>query len=112
MASVQVEIVDPSPDQINALVNLYYSGQMVQTEQACRMLLQTYPQSLVVINLLGASLQGQGRLEEAVEGFNKVIEIKPDYAAAYSNRGAVLKELGQLEEAVENYKKAIQLKHD
>ena len=112
MAYVQVEIVDPSPDQINALVNLYYTGQMVQTEQACRGLLQAYPQSLVVINLLGASLQGQGKLQEAVESFDKVIELKPDYAAAYSNRGAVLKELGQLEKAVENYNQAIQLQPD
>ena len=109
---VQMVIVDPSPDQINALVNLYYTGQMVQTEQACRGLLQTYPQSLVVINLLGASLQGQGKLQEAVESFDKVIQLKPDYAAAYCNRGAVLKELGQLEKAVENYNQAIQLQPD
>jgi tetratricopeptide (TPR) repeat protein len=111
-SSVQVEIVDPSPDQINILVNLYYTGQMVQTEQACKGLLQTYPQSLVVINLLGASLQGQGKLQEAVESFDKVIQLKPDYAAAYNNRGAVLKELGQLEVAVENYHQAIQLQPD
>jgi len=109
--SVQVEIVDPSPEQINSLVNLYYTGQMIQTEQACRALLQTYPLSSVVINLLGASLQGQGKLQEAVESFDKVIQLKPDYAA-YSNRGNVLKELGQLEEAVESYGSAIQLKPD
>ncbi|MDP7453739.1 MAG: hypothetical protein QGE95_15960, partial [Arenicellales bacterium] len=34
--STQVEITNPPQDQINALINLYHSGQMVETEQLCR----------------------------------------------------------------------------
>ena len=37
--SVQEQIANPSPDQINALVNLYQSRQMTKVEQACRGLL-------------------------------------------------------------------------
>ena len=110
--STQVEITNPPQDQINALINLYHSGQMVETEQLCRDLLKIYPQSLDTINVLGAALQGQGKLQEAVASYNKAIQIRPDYAEAYSNRGNVLKELGQLDEAVASYSKAIQIRPD
>lgn len=109
---VKVDTANPSQDQINALVNLYHSGQMAEAEQACRELLQTYQQSLVVINILGAVLLGQGKLQDAIESYDKAIQIKPDFAEAYSNRGIALKEIGQLDEAVESYDKAIQIKPD
>ena len=38
--SVETETSSPSQDQINSLVNLYQSGQMTKTEQACRELLK------------------------------------------------------------------------
>ena len=57
---------NPPQDQIASLVNLYQSGQMIEVEQACKELLQAYPQSLDIINMLGAALKGQGKLQEAV----------------------------------------------
>jgi len=65
--SVQAQMVNPSPDQINALINLYRSGQMTKAEQACRELLRTYPQSLIVLDVLGAVLPRQEQLQEAVQ---------------------------------------------
>jgi len=102
----------PPQDQIAALVNLYHSGQMVETEQACRKLLNTFPQALVVINVLGATLHGQGRLQEAVQAFNKAIELNPGSAEAHSNRGAVLQELGRSKDAETSFRQAIALKPD
>ncbi len=110
--SVQGETANPSQEQVNTLVNLYHSGLMMEAEQFCRKLLLIYPQSLFVINILGAVLQGLGRLQEAVESYGKAIRLKPDYAEAYFNRGNALKELGQLVLAVESYEKAIQFKPD
>jgi len=103
---------NPSQDQITVLVNLYNSGQMTETEQACRELLQAYPQSPVATNILGVSLIGQGRLQEAVASFDKAIQIKPDYTEAHFNRGNALKQLGQLDDAVKSYGESIQLKPD
>ena len=102
----------PSPDEIKALNHLYHSGQIELAEQSCNSLLQTYPQSLNVINVLGAALQVQGKSQEAVEVFERAIELNPGFAEAYSNRGNALKELGQLENAVASYDTAIQLKID
>ena len=110
--SVETELLNPSQDQVNALLKLYQSGQMTKTEQACRELLRTHSQSLAVINVLGATLKVQGKLREAVASFDSAIQLKPDFAEAYSNRGTVLKELGELQEAVASYEKAIQLKPD
>ena len=110
--SVQAQATNQSTDQINALVNLYHTGQMAKTEQACRKLLQASPQSVTVFNVLGMALQRQGKLQEAVQAFDKAIELEPDYAEAYSNRGNVLKDLGMLKEAVESHDKAIGLKPD
>jgi tetratricopeptide (TPR) repeat protein len=108
----QAQSANPSQDQMNALVNLYHTGQMAKTEQACRELLQTYPQAFFIINVLGVALQEQGRFQEAVQAFNKAIEIKPDYAEAYNNRGNALCDPGQLKGALESYEKATQLKPD
>ena len=58
------------------------------------------------------SLQEQGKLEEAIEAYNKALAIKPDYAEAYNNMGVTLKEQGKLEEAIEAYNKALAIKPD
>ena len=109
---LEINTPSPSQDQINSLVNLYQSGQMAKAEQACRELLNTYPQTLIAINVLGSALQGQGKLQEAVQAFNKAIQLNPDFAEAYSNRGNILKDLGRFDESLQNYDKAIQLKPD
>ena len=37
---------------------------------------------------MGIALKDQGKLEEAIEAYNKALAIKPDYAEAYSNMGS------------------------
>ena len=108
----QQKSLDPSADQINTLINLYHSGQMSQVEQVCRQLLPTYPQSLIVLNLLGGVLQNQGQLQQAVQVFDQVIQLKPDLAEVYNERGVALKKLGQLEAALDSYDRAIQIQPD
>ena len=106
----QEQTANPSPDRINGLINLYQTGQMTKAEQACRELLDTYPQSLTVLNVLGAVLTDQDQLQQAVQVFDQMIQLKPNLDEAYINRGVVLKKLGQLEAAVDSYDQAIELK--
>ncbi len=98
--SIEAETSNPPQEQMTALVNLFNSGQTVELAQACRELLQTYPQSLIVMNSLGMALSGQGKLKDSVQVFDKAIQLKPDYVEAYNNRCNALKMLGQLTEAV------------
>jgi tetratricopeptide (TPR) repeat protein len=53
-----------------------------------------------------------GDFEEAIESFDKAVEIKPDYHQAWYNRGNVLYELLRLEEAIASFDKAIEIKPD
>ena len=61
---------------------------------------------------MGIALKEQGKLEEAIEAYNKALAIKPDYAEAYYNMGNALKDQGKLEEAIEAYNKALSIKPD
>ena len=108
----EVETSNPPQNQITALVNLYHSGQLIKSEQACRELLRIYPQSLVIMNVLGAALSGQSKLKESIQVLDKVIQLKPDYAEAFTNRGITLKKLGQLDAAVKSYERALAIKPD
>ena len=101
---------NPSPGQMNALRHLFESGQMNKAERVCKELLQSHPNSMVVINLLSAALGAQGKLQEAVQTCDKAIQLKPDNAEAHGNRGAALQQLGHLEEAVKSYDVALQFK--
>ena len=40
---------------------------------------------------MGNALQDQGKLEEAIEAYNKALSMKPDYAAAHRNLSSLIK---------------------
>jgi tetratricopeptide (TPR) repeat protein len=107
---VQTRTTDPSKSEIDALIELCRLGHMARAEQSCEELLQTYPQSVLVTNVLGVALQRQGKLSEAVRALDRAIELKPDFAEAYCNRGIALKELGHLEKAVASFDSAVRYK--
>jgi tetratricopeptide (TPR) repeat protein len=54
----------------------------------------------------------EGRAEDAIEAYNMVLSIKPDFTEAYLNKGACLQALGQYDEAVAVLSHAIKLRPD
>ncbi len=50
------------------------------------------------------------RYTEAIEAYDKAIELKQEYAYAYNNRGLAYFALNQNEKAIANYNKSIELK--
>ena len=52
------------------------------------------------------------RFDEALQSYDRAIQLKPDFAEAYYNRGLALVELKRFEEALQSYDRAIQLKPD
>ncbi len=56
---------------------------------------------------LGAVLQAQGKLNEAVQCYRHAIALKPDYAEAHNNLGVALAAQGKVEEAIARYRCAL-----
>ena len=53
-----------------------------------------------------------GKLEEAKDIFQSILNIKPEHAETHTNIGAILNKLGRLAEAEASFKKAIEFKPD
>ena len=103
---------EPDQQAINAVVGLMGSGHMDRAEQSCRALLKDHPGSLVVLNILGITLQRQEKWVESIEILDKAIELDPNLVESYINRGIALKELGKMHQAIASYSKAIALNPD
>jgi TolA-binding protein len=63
-------------------------------------------------NLLGITLERQGRLTDALRHYFEALRIKPDYAEAPYNMGNVLMRQGRLKEALRHYSEALRIKPD
>jgi tetratricopeptide (TPR) repeat protein len=57
----------------------------------------------------GTAYKNLGKYPEALKDFDKVTEIKPDYAEAYMHRWNIFSRIGNAEKANENLKTAAQL---
>jgi tetratricopeptide (TPR) repeat protein len=53
-----------------------------------------------------------GRYLEAIECYNKAIELRSRYAEAMNNKGTSLYHMGRYEEAIDCYTKAIEFDPD
>jgi tetratricopeptide (TPR) repeat protein len=58
---------------------------------------------------LGAALFQKGQVNEALEQFQKALEINPDYVDAHSNFSVALFQKGQVDDAVAHYRKALEI---
>jgi tetratricopeptide (TPR) repeat protein len=58
---------------------------------------------------LGATLQKQGRHEDALKTFDKAIQLKPDDPVLWTNLGTVLVELDRPDEAILSFQHALKL---
>jgi Tfp pilus assembly protein PilF len=50
--------------------------------------------------------------DAAIDGYKRVLAIRPDNSEAYNNMGIAFKDQGKLQEAIEAYKKALAIKPD
>jgi protein O-mannosyl-transferase len=60
-------------------------------------------------NNLGVALSGEGKMEDAIDNYNKAITIAPAEFSLYSNRGVAYAALGRYQMAIEDYNKSIRL---
>ncbi|MCG8620267.1 MAG: tetratricopeptide repeat protein [Desulfobacterales bacterium] len=103
------QIQNPPSAQLNTLVKVFQSGEMMQTVRICEKMLAVYPGAVVVMNIMGAAYQALGQPEAAATAFGQAVSLKPDYAEAICNRAIALTALDRKDEAVACYDQAIAL---
>jgi len=57
----------------------------------------------------GNSLFEAGKIEEAIQSYNKAIELNPNLAEIHYNKGVALFNLKKYNEAIESYNRSIEL---
>tara|TARA_B100001057_G_scaffold86673_1_gene82604 strand:+ start:216 stop:2189 length:1974 start_codon:yes stop_codon:yes gene_type:complete len=103
---------EPPGDQFQSIVNLYTQGQYQEVLTQALRLQKQFPKAVNLYNIIGAANKGLGKLDEAMEAYDKALSIKPDYAEVLYNVGIALEENGKLDEAIEAYNKALASKPD
>lgn len=110
VSKYQKQFVEKISDrEITDLVAIYRSGQMHRAEIACNKMLEFHANDIRVIDILGASLLGQGKLNEALLIYKKLARLDPDNADTHYNAGVVLSMLERPQQAIIYYKKTIKL---
>jgi len=79
------------------------------TESVYRYMLEFSPNVAILHNNLANVLKDSGKIDEAIEYFNRSLELKPNSAEVHNNLGNALCELGKIDEAIEHYNKALSL---
>jgi type IV pilus biogenesis/stability protein PilW len=69
------------------------------------------PSEIAYVNL-GAALEKQGRLDEAIARYRAALGINPRYTEAYTNLGIALTAEGKEDEAIVEYQKALDISPD
>src|SRR5689334_12306230 len=83
--------------------------QLGAAERLCRKVLARESYNPAAWYTLTAILHSQHRLEEAAQACERVIQLRPDYAAAYVNRGTMLSQMGLVTQALEMFRRAMTL---
>lgn len=100
---------DPELEQVELIGQLYSQGQMERVVFRATNLLEEFPDSAWLHNILGAANFALGELGAAISSYESAIESKPNYADAFNNLGNALAANGSIKKAISNYKQALKL---
>jgi len=69
---------------------------------------QLDPLSSTIQFYIGANLEAMGRYDEAVDQYNHLLQINPDYVDTYTGLGGLHERQGRLAEAIQWYRQAVE----
>ena len=87
-------------------------GMYASPEILWRTTIARNPNCWMAHNNLGLILAKQGNLDEAIQHYERAIQLKPDYAIALNDMGAILVRKGQPKEAIPYLQKALKISPD
>jgi tetratricopeptide (TPR) repeat protein len=95
-----------------ALGSRSYAKKFLSEETLWTYELKHNPGACLAYNNLGLALLKAGQSHEAIEQFEKAIQIRPDYAEAHNNFGDALRRAGRMPEAMEQFEQALEIMPD
>ncbi len=92
----------------NAILEAFAEDKLLRAEElAGKALLKGYDPVIAIVK--ARTFFKSGRLDEAVELFNQIVEKSPNYAPAFHYRGMAFMMKGQIKEALLSWKKTLAL---
>ena len=107
-----VNVLEPSQEQFNTLLEYYQTGLYENAEKLSLSITKEFPEHQFAWKVLGAVLKETGRISEALTTCQKSVQLDPQDSEAHKNLGVILQEQGRLNEAELCYRKSIALKPD
>ena len=105
---------NPSPNlqQIERITTLFQQGRFSETVVATIELLEIYPNTMALWNILGLSHINMGRFEDAVTSYSAAIRLAPNSPDLHYNLGNAFKKQTKFPEAASCYLQALKIKSD
>ena len=108
MSKAPVAKTAPTAIECNQLIALLNAGRFTELESQARLVLKRYPDSGFAWNLLGISLQMQGK--DGIPALQNATKFLPNDAEVHSNLGNALSGIDRPTEAEASYRRALQIK--
>jgi predicted O-linked N-acetylglucosamine transferase (SPINDLY family) len=102
----------PLQESLQLAVQHHTAGRLQEAEAIYRRILQSHPNEVNSLNLLGFLLHQCGDHRSAVTLIQKAVSLHPAFFDALNNLGVVLDASGKAKEAINAYRRAVALKPD
>ena len=103
---------EPAKEKLQKLLTIFSKGEFLNVFNEVNLLLNVYPNSYTLHNLIGAAQYSLKQVDAAIINYTNAIKLNPNFAAAYFNLGNALRSKGNLQAALENYYMSIKLNPD
>lgn len=98
-----------SKGAVDKIIHLYNKGQLAQTISLSKKHIKQFPNSIILLEILGAAYLGLNKHDDAVQIFQKLLRLQPGHSDAFNNLGIAFYDQGRFDAAVENYQKAVEI---
>jgi len=100
------------PQNLDAALQYYQSGDFLEAENRCRKILEKNPKQSDAWYLLGMIMRKCGQNKTAINYISRAIHLNPEMPSYYYDIGLSFWFGGNTDEAIRNYSKAVELKPD
>ena len=97
-------------DKINQVIGLFQKGELQAALSQGQQLIEEYPDTASIHNVLGVCLSHEGQTKQSLYHFKEALRLEPSNPATYNNLGTILIDLQQYEEAQKILEYAIKIK--